>query len=153
MKRLTDNPRKNAHITRQIAAREGELVRVAQNLADRLKTIFQREERKPLSDKEHKERQLRNIQSVAEQSSSWLPVELFIRYQAARKEIYLEWAQEANQTLAALRQQAQAIVGTDETALVEAVHMELVRRTLGYTVRWHVWHAKGESQMQKGGKQ
>ncbi|ABY35503.1 MAG TPA: hypothetical protein DEF43_20365 [Chloroflexus aurantiacus] len=146
MRKFTDNPRKNAHILREIDRREEKLVQMSRDLADKLAQIFENVEKKPLSDKDHKERQLRNIQAVAEQSPSWLPVELFIRYQAARKEIYIEWAEEANSLLDSLRSEAQSIVGTDNSQLVGDVHMELVRRTLGYTVRWHVWDAKGTTQ-------
>lgn len=152
MRRFEDDPRQNARIATRMSACEDDLVKTAKALADKLREIFEEEEKKSLSDKEHKERQLRNIQAVAEQSLSWLPVELFIRYQAARKEISLRWAREANQTLAGLRSQAQSIVGTGDASQVDAVHMELVRRTLGYTVRWHVWQAKGESQLQERGE-
>ncbi len=146
MSKFTKDPKKNAHILREISRREENLVRKARDLASKLDQVFEREEKKPLSDKEHKERQLRNIQAVAEKSPSWLPVELFIRYQAARKEIYTEWAEEANKLLGSLRSEAQSIVGTSDPQLVGDVHMELVRRTLGYTVRWHVWDAKGATQ-------
>ncbi len=146
MKKFTDDPGKNAHILREINRREEKLVQTARDLASKLAQAFQEQEKKPLSDKEHKERQLRNIQAVAEQSPSWSPVELFIRYQAARKEIYTEWAEEANQLLGNLKSEAQSIVGTGDPQLVGDVHMELVRRTLGYTVRWHVWDAKGVTQ-------
>ncbi len=146
MKRFTDDPKKNAHILHELSRREETLVQTAKQLADKLAQAFRKNERKPLSEKEHKERQLRNIQAVAEQSPSWLPIELFIRYQAARGEIYIEWAEEANQILGNLVEEARSIVGTDAPRLISDVHMELVRRTLGYTVRWHVWDAKGATQ-------
>ncbi|MBO9362175.1 hypothetical protein [Thermoflexus sp.] len=149
MTRFTDDPKRNAQILRAIKEKEGELVQMAEELARSLKEIFRNEEEKPLSDKEHKERQLRNIQEVAEQSTSWAEVELFIRYQAARKEIYVAWANEALQKLQGLRELARGIVGAAEEPTIRKVHLELIRRVLGHTVRWHVWHAKGETQLQR----
>lgn len=143
MKNFTDDPKKNAHILRGIDQIEEKLVQKARKLADELAKAFKDKEKGPLSPNKHKERQLRNIQAAAEQSPSWPPVELFIRYQAARGELYTEWAEMAIQVLSDLRSEAQSIVGSRDPQLIGAVHMELVRRTLGYTVRWHVWDAKG----------
>ncbi|GBD08601.1 hypothetical protein HRbin22_00842 [Candidatus Thermoflexus japonica] len=156
MSRFTDDPKRNAQIMLAIRDREEDLVKMAEDLAQNLANIFRQEEEKPLSEKNHKERQLRNIQEVAEQSTSWAEVELFIRYQAARKEIYATWADTAIQKLKDLETIARSIVGTADESAIRKVHLELIRRVLGHTVRWHVWHAKGEpklKQAQQGGGQ
>ncbi|GAB4405939.1 MAG: hypothetical protein Kow00123_18390 [Anaerolineales bacterium] len=138
MRRIHD-----AAVLQAIGAMEDELVQTARGLASRLAGEFERAEEKRLSNKDHKERQLRNIQAVAEESPSWAPVELFVRYQAARKEIYTPWAEEAIAVLGGLREKARAIAGDRGDQFANDVHMELVSRVLGYTVRWHVWDAKG----------
>ena len=92
-----------------------------------------------------KERQLRNIQSIAEGSDSWKALELFIRYQAARGELLKQWAEAAIRQLDELHSEAQSIAskyGADP----KAVHMEIISRVLGYAVRWHVWDVKGVRQ-------
>jgi len=143
MNRITDDPKQNAKILRAIREKEENLVREGEELARSIAGGG-----KP-SDKE---RQLRNIQEIAEQSTSWAEVELFIRYQAARKEIPVNWAIEAIQKLKELLYgMARSIVGVEDESLIRKVHLELVRRVLGYTVRWHVWHVKGETQIVKGG--
>jgi len=95
-----------------------------------------------------RERQLRNIQSMAEQSNSWRALELFIRYQAARKEIPKDWAEQAIKTLEKLQENARSVLrdspASSDPELLKAVHLELVARTLGYAVRWHVWDTKGK---------
>jgi|GEM_PF-522450 hypothetical protein len=149
MTRFTDDPKRNAQILRAIKEREESLVNMAEELARNLAEIFHQEEKKPLNEKEHKERQLRNIQEVAEQSTSWAEVELFIRYQAARKELYTAWAERAIQKLKELQGIARSIVGAADESTIRNVHLELVRRVLGHTVRWHVWHAKGEPQLRR----
>ncbi len=90
-----------------------------------------------------KERQLRNIQSIAENSNSWKALELFIRYQAARKELPKSWAETAIQQLAGLQSEGQSIA-KKHSVDPKAVHMEIVSRVLGYAVRWHVWDVKGK---------
>lgn len=92
--------------------------------------------------KEDKERQLRNIQAMAEQGSCWSLVELFIRYQAARGQLPASWDNIAISELARLRDLAQSLVGAGDEGLVEQVHLELVKRVLGYTVWWHIWDVK-----------
>lgn len=153
---IPDDPKKNARLWRELEAREEDMVKKAEELAEQMKEAFEQEEegRKRLSDKENKERQLRNIQEIAEQSTSWAEVELFIRYQAARKQIPKSWAQHAVETLGSLQEMARAIaqaISESRPEIHKQIHLELVRRVLGYTVRWHVWHAKGESQ-QPGGR-
>jgi len=85
-----------------------------------------------------KERQLRNIQSVAESSACWEAVEVFIRYQAARKQLRLEWAKWAVDKLGALEQEARGLLDRPDDDAVRRLHLDLVARTLGYAVRWHV---------------
>lgn len=95
-----------------------------------------------------RERQLRNLQSMAEQSNSWRVFELFIRYQAARKEIPKDWAEQAIETLEKLQENARSLLhnipASADPELLKAVHLELVARTLGYAVRWHVWDTRGK---------
>ena len=123
--------------TRQaIAAMEDELVTKAREIADELWKVLNEQQRK-----DGKVRQLRNILEVAESTDSWKALELFIRYQAARKEIPKAWAESAIQELNALQQEARDIVkNTKDSA--EAVHLELVTRVLGHAVRWHLWDVK-----------
>lgn len=145
---IPNDPKKNARLWRELEAYREEMVKKAQSLAEQMKQAIEEQKRK-LSDKEHKERQLRNIQEVAEQSASWAEVELFIRYQAARREIPKSWAEYAVETLSGLRDMAGAItqraLGARHDEVAKSVHIELIRLVLGYTVWWHVWHAKGES--------
>lgn len=91
-----------------------------------------------------KERQLRNIQSLCEMTSSWKAVELFIRYQAARKYLDSEWAETAVEQLASLKKNVPELCGKDDDP--DLVHLELVGRVLGYAVRHHVWNIKGRNQ-------
>lgn len=117
-------------VLREIARRDDEWVEKARALVEGLKD-------------RDKERQLRNIQSIAESSDSWKALELFIRYQAARGELFTGWAEEAIQQLDKLYSEAQSIAnkyGADP----KSVHMEIVSRVLGYAVRWHVWDIKGK---------
>ena len=149
--RFTDDPKQNARILQSLRDKEEKLVQIAHDLAEHLRQVFIQEEGQPPSEKKNKERQIRNIQEVAEQSTSWAEIELFIRYQAARKEIYADWAVETLNRLKDLENMAKSIVqGAADSALLRRVHLYLVRRVLGYTVRWHVWHAKGEPQLQGG---
>lgn len=117
-------------VLREIARRDDEWVEKARALVEGLKD-------------RDKERQLRNIQSIAESSDSWKALELFIRYQAARGELLTGWAEEAIQQLNNLYSEARSIANKYD-ADPKAVHMEIVSRVLGYAVRWHVWNVKGE---------
>ena len=117
------------NMLRQIAVRDDDWVEKARTLVDDLAN-------------QDKERQLRNIQSIAEGSNSWKALELFIRYQAARKELPKQWAEAAIKQLEELRSEAQSIA-RKHGADTKTVHMELVSRVLGYAVRWHVWDRKG----------
>ncbi len=117
------------NVLRQIAVRDDDWVEKAHALVADLKN-------------QDKERQLRNIQSIAEGSDSWKALELFIRYQAARKELPKQWAEAAIKQLEGLRSEAQSIAGK-YGADIKTVHMEIVSRVLGYAVRWHVWDVKG----------
>lgn len=114
---------------REITRRDNDWVEKARILVEDLKN-------------QDKERQLRNIQSIAENSDSWKALELFIRYQAARKELPKQWAEKAIQQLDGLSAEAQNIAHS-HGANSKAVHMEIVSRVLGYAVRWHVWDIKG----------
>ncbi len=129
---IHDDPKKNVQLWHRMRDHEEEMVRKAEKLAEQMK--------------QDKERQLRNIQEVAEQSTSWAEVELFIRYQAARGEIPKTWADQAIKTLSDLREMAQRIAQGEPEEVMKRIHLELIRRVLGYTVRWHVWHVESKSQ-------
>lgn len=119
-----------------IAEREDELVQKAQNIAQ---TLW--DELDPGQRPDGRVRQLRNILEVAESTDSWKALELFIRYQAARKEIPKAWAEDTIQELDALQKEAREIAqNTRDSA--KAVHLELVTRVLGHAVRWHLWDVK-----------
>jgi hypothetical protein len=131
----------NIQIQQAIESQDEMLVQKAKRLADALKTSTQRRD---------KVRQLRNFQSLAEQTRSWQGLALFMRYQAARGEIDQSWVEEqAISILESLREQAGSIVqkasGRDEN-LILAVHMALVARVLGYTARWHYIQTKGQEE-------
>jgi len=111
--------------------RDDEWVKKARELAQTLGT-------------DDKERQLRNIQSMAESSQSWQAVALFIRYQAARGQLDKVWAEKAVSALEGLQKDAQSLIGSATSEQTRDLHMELVARTLGYAVRWHVWDMKGK---------
>ena len=117
-------------VLREIARRDDHWVEKARTLVEDLKN-------------QDKERQLRNIQSIAEGSTSWKALELFIRYQAARGELLRRWAETAIQQLDELHSEAQSIA-SEYGADPKAVHMEIISRVLGYAVRWHVWDVKGK---------
>jgi hypothetical protein len=87
---------------------------------------------------ENEERQLRIIQSMAEKSSSWNVVKLFMKYQAARKQIDMTWTNGAILKLEALENDARSIATPKDN--VKDLHMELISRILGYAVRRHVWN-------------
>ena len=124
----------DATIRQQIAARDDYWVQAARKLVDGLKD-------------QNKERQLRNIQSIAEGSDSWDALALFIRYQAARKELPKQWAEEAIKQLEDLRRNAQSLAAS-RGADPKIMHMEIVSRVLGYAVRWHVWDVKRQEERQ-----
>ena len=127
MRKLTPQTRK------EIAKLEDQLVekaqKIAQSLWDEMNTAQRRD---------GKARQLRNILEVAEGTDSWKALELFIRYQAARREIPKSWAEFAIRELDTLQQDAQSIAQrTGDEA--KGIHLELVTRALGHAVRWHLW--------------
>lgn len=126
----------SAQARMQIAAQDNLWVKEAHEIAQSLwKELGRRGE--------GKERQLRNIQSVAEETPSWAALALFIRYQAARGEIPKGWSEKTVARLEELQQQAKEIASRVPGADEKAVHMEIVSRVLGYAVRWHVWEVKG----------
>lgn len=51
MRKFTDNPRKNAHILREIDRREEKLVQMSRDLADKLAQIFENVEKNLLATK------------------------------------------------------------------------------------------------------
>ncbi len=126
----------NPKTRKAIAEREDELVQKAQNIA---KALW--DELDPGQRLDGKIRQLRNILEVAESTDSWKALELFIRYQAARKEIPKSWAEAAIQQLDVLQRDAQEIA-KDTGDKPKTVHLELVTRVLGHAVRWHLWDVK-----------
>lgn len=121
----------------QIVAQDSDWVEEAYRIAQELWTDLGRKG-------EGKERQLRNIQSTAEQSPSWAAVALFIRYQAARGEIPKRWAEDTVARLEKLQERAKQLASQLRGADEKAIHMEIVSRVLGYAVRWHVWDVKGQ---------
>ncbi len=124
----------------RIAAQDNIWVEEAHRIAQSLWNSLEPKERK-----DGKERQLRNIQSVAEASDCWAALALFIRYQAARGEIPRQWAEETVTSLEKLQRQAKELAAQVRGADEKILHMEIVSRVLGYTVRWHVWDVKGKS--------
>ncbi len=107
-----------------IKEQDDDLVRKAEDLVDSLT--------------ENEERQLRIIQSMTESSRSWNVVKLFMKYQAARKQIDMTWTDEAIGKLEALENDARSIAMPKDN--VKDLHMELISRVLGYAVRRHVWN-------------
>jgi len=99
---------------------------------------------KGLKGQDSKEGQLRNIQAYAEASDSWKALELFIRYQAARKQLPKDWAESAVKRLGALQNKAAEIASHVQGADAKAIHMRILSRVLGYAVRQHVWDVKGK---------
>lgn len=139
---IPGDSKRSAELLCRIEMETENMVSTARSLAEQMRQAL------PGKDKE---RQLRNIQGVAEQSTSWAEVELFIRYQAARKEIPIEWAQSAIETLSGLEEVAKRIASGEPPEVIRRIHLELIRRVLGYTVRWHVFHVKGEP-LRSGGR-
>lgn len=117
-----------------IKEQDDDLVRKAEELVDSLK--------------DNDERQLRIIQSMAESSSSWEVVKLFMRYQAARKQIDMAWTDNAIVQLEALENNAKSMATPRDNA--KDLHMELVSRVLGYAVRRHVWNNAISKRKEKG---
>ena len=70
-------------LLRKLDEQQQGLVEMARQLAQRLQEMAGGEK--------DKERQLRNIQAMAEQGSCWALVELFIRYQTARGQLPTSW--------------------------------------------------------------
>ncbi|HXG36570.1 MAG TPA: hypothetical protein VNL15_06355 [Dehalococcoidia bacterium] len=93
----------------------------------------------------NKEGQLRNILAIAEESRSWALVDLFMRYQAGRGQLDPDWTRKAISELEELKQLAKNIAQDRQQEVVGQVHLELVKRVLGYTIWWYVWLSKGES--------
>lgn len=108
----------------KIKDREDDLVTEAKGLVEELN--------------ENKERQLRNIQGIAENTSSWEVVKLFMKYQAARNQIDMAWTNKAVDKLEGLANDAKSIATSKDN--IKDLHLELVSRVLGYAVRWHVWN-------------
>lgn len=98
------------------------------------------------------DRQLRLIKNMAESSRSWKAVALFIRYQAARKQIDEPWAKDAIEKLESLESNAKSLAGESASRASskedspDEIFMELASRVLGYAVRWHVWNTKGQGE-------
>ncbi|HOO01948.1 MAG TPA: hypothetical protein PLE76_04500 [Rectinema sp.] len=88
---------------------------------------------------ENQERQLRIILSMAENSKSWNAVRLFMKYQAARKQIDMDWTEVAIGKLEALENDAKSIAATTGDNIKD-LHMELISKILGYAIRRHVWN-------------
>ncbi len=126
-----------AQVRMQITAQDDLWVQEAHTISQSLYESLGSNERK-----DGKERQLRNIQSVAEESRSWEALALFIRYQAARREIPKEWAEETVSCLKKLQEQAKRLASQTQGVDEKAIHMEIVSRVLGYAVRWHVYDVK-----------
>lgn len=122
-------------VRKEIAAREDTWIEEAYSIAQDLWAALGRKG-------DGKEGQLRNIQSVAEESNSWEAVALFIRYQAARGQVPKKWAEDTVSRLEKLREQAKELASHSQGADEKSVHMEIVSRVLGYAVRWHVWDVK-----------
>ena len=123
--------------TRQaIAAKEDLLVEKARKVANELWASLNEKQRK-----DGKVRQLRKLMEVAESTDSWKALALFIRYQAARGELDIGWAEKAIEILEDLENEARKLArehGDDP----EIVHLEMVTRVLGHAVRWHLWDVK-----------
>ena len=123
--------------TRQaIAAKEDELVQKAREVAKALWGALNERQRK-----DGKVRQLRNILEVAESTDSWKALSLFIRYQAARGELDIGWAEKVIETLEGLGSEARKLAQENKDD-PKAVHLEMVTRLLGHAVRWHLWDVK-----------
>jgi len=118
-------------IVQNIEKREDDWVAIANDLAASLS-----------QKRQEKERQLRNIQSIAEESDSWAALSLFIRYQAAREKLDIGWAEEAVGRLERLGNEARQLAGNSNADVQRQIHMELIARVIGYTVRRHVWDNK-----------
>lgn len=103
-----------------------------------------------VEDFKKEDRQLRLIKNMAESSRSWKAVALFIKYQAARKQIDETWANDAIENLEGLKINAKSLAegsaskASTKVDSAEEIFMELASRVLGYAVRWHVWNTKGQ---------
>lgn len=115
------------HVVQEIDRREDQLVELARELAKNQNV-------------RDKERQLRNILGVAEEGSSWPAVDLFMRYQAARHQLPRDWVESAIGQLEGLQSVARDLAGAGDDDLCRRVHLDLVSRVLGYTIRWLAWN-------------
>lgn len=86
--------------------------------------------------------QLRNILGVAERGNSWAAVALFMRYQAARPQAQIssEWVEKAIGRLEELQTAARDLAPAGDEDLRRQIHLDLVSRVLGYTIRWLAWN-------------
>ncbi len=125
--------------TRQaIAAKEDALVQKAREVTKALWASLNEKQRK-----DGKVRQLRNILEVAESTESWKALALFIRYQAARGELDISWAEKVIETLEGLESEARKLA-QDNKDDPKAVQLEMITRVLGHAVRWHLWDVKSQ---------
>ncbi|MEM2352068.1 MAG: hypothetical protein QXT26_06640 [Thermoproteota archaeon] len=91
--------------------------------------------------------QLRNLQDICESTRSFAAVENFIRYQMGRKEtskVWMEFGEKLIQDLRELKEKAHSIIkslGESECEEKE-VWMKLVRRYVGYLIRYFVYLKK-----------
>jgi len=128
------NPR-----TRQaITAKEDALVQKAHEVAKALWESLNEKQRK-----DGNVRQLRNILEVAESTDSWKALALFIRYQAARGELDIGWAENLIEALESLESEARELAQENKDD-PKTVHLEMVTRVLGHAVRWHLWDVKSQ---------
>jgi len=114
-------------ILEAIRQRDGELIQRSGELIEQLRRSH--------------ERQIRNILEVAERATCWEAVEIFIRYQAARKQIDREWVGPLIDALKKLEGEARKIaedlsVPPDQQDQIKAIHLVLIARFLGYLLRW-----------------
>ncbi len=132
----------NPRTRHAIAAKEDELVQKASEVE---KALWE-----ALSEKQQKDgkvRQLRNILEVAESTDSWKALALFIRYQAARGELDIGWAEKVIETLDDLENEARKLAQENKDD-PKAVHLEMITRLLGHAVRWHRWKVEIYKQRQ-----
>ncbi len=115
------------HVIQEIDRREDQWVQLAKDLAADQK-VWDRE------------RQVRNILGVAEEGSSWPAVTLFMRYQAARGQLQRDWIEKAIGQLESLQSVARDLAVPGDEDLRRQVHLDIVSRVLGYTIRWLAWN-------------
>jgi hypothetical protein len=115
------------HVIQEIDRREDQWVQLAKDLAEDQKVW-------------DKERQVRNILGIAEEGSSWPAVALFMRYQAARGQLQRDWVERVIGQLEGLQGVARGLAMPGDEDLRRQVHLDLVSRVLGYTIRWLTWN-------------